>query len=75
MLNADFAYTGHLQLVQAVAYQRLGVLIAMLLVIELHPLPEIPVYRIGIGSLVLAIRRRLRGKQYMTSARANFGML
>lgn len=70
----DFAQTRHLKLVQAAAHQCLGVLITMLLIVELQPLPEVCVHRIGIGSLVLTVRRRLGGKQRVTAVRADVGV-
>jgi hypothetical protein len=70
----DFAQTRHLKLVQTLAHQCLSVLITMLLKVELQPLPEIRVHRIGIGSLVLTVRRCLGGKQRVTAARADVGV-
>ncbi len=70
--DAQLTEAGHLQLVQAVAHQSFGMLIAMPLVIKFQLLPQILVRHIGIGSLILTVGWRLRSKQRALTACIDF---
>ena len=59
----DLAEAGCLQPVQAVSRRLFCILIALPLVLGFQASPFIRVYRLDIGALELAVRRRLRSKQ------------
>lgn len=72
----DLTQARRLQLAEPVARRLLGILIALPLVLGLQARPFVRVDRLHIGSLVLAVGRRLRRKQRRIGpANAQFGML